>query len=197
MIADDKIAYVGSANINDRSLLGDRDAEVGMTSWGGPFPRKLLETLLKHHLQEGFSKVNTSRFVASLLEVAQANAEELRQTMGISFPQGSISTDRGSRQLFGMEGLLNHAPTQDAEIPYPRSRVVAGGGGVDHFDWFKVQNASRPPQLKGLLFPWSRHIWGMPAMTQIAQIFSKELNYEQVSFEQMPGPPVGEKLVFL
>lgn len=28
LIADDRVAIVGSANINDRSMLGDRDTEV-------------------------------------------------------------------------------------------------------------------------------------------------------------------------
>jgi phospholipase D1/2 len=28
LIADDRIAIIGSANINDRSMLGDRDSEV-------------------------------------------------------------------------------------------------------------------------------------------------------------------------
>ena len=30
MIVDDKRAIIGSANINDRSLLGDRDSELAM-----------------------------------------------------------------------------------------------------------------------------------------------------------------------
>jgi phospholipase D1/2 len=30
MIIDDRMAICGSANINDRSLLGNRDSEVGM-----------------------------------------------------------------------------------------------------------------------------------------------------------------------
>lgn len=113
----------------------------------------------------------------SLRALAEGNAEELRKTMGISFPQGSFKDSRGTRQLFGMEDLLNQTPTQKAELPYPRSRVVAGGGGTSHFDWFLLPNVSRPPDLRGLLFPWSRHIWGMPAVTQIAQIFSSEFNY--------------------
>ncbi|CAE7378255.1 PLPZETA2 [Symbiodinium natans] len=144
IVVDDEISYVGSANINDRSLLGDRDAEVGITTWGGPFPKQLRETLMKHHTGDGFSEINPSRLVSSMKAVAEANAEELRHAMGISFPQGTFRDSRGARQLFGMEGLLNHTPTQDAELPYPRSRVVAGGGGVDHFDWFVVPNASRP-----------------------------------------------------
>lgn len=30
MIVDDRRAIIGSANINDRSLMGDRDSEIGM-----------------------------------------------------------------------------------------------------------------------------------------------------------------------
>ena len=37
----------------------------------------------------------------------------------------------------------------------------------------------------GHLFPWSRKIWGMPAMTQIAQIFSKDLTYRKLSKEDL------------
>jgi hypothetical protein len=58
---------------------------------------------------------------------------------------------------------------------------VAGGGGTDHWDWFQVDGVPRVPRLNGQLFPWSRKIWGMPAMTQIAQIFSKDFNYLQTS----------------
>lgn len=38
---------VGSANINDRSLLGNRDAELGVVTWAGQFPKTLRETLLR------------------------------------------------------------------------------------------------------------------------------------------------------
>eukprot|EP00931_Biecheleriopsis_adriatica_P073474 TRINITY_DN47753_c0_g1_i1.p1 TRINITY_DN47753_c0_g1~~TRINITY_DN47753_c0_g1_i1.p1 ORF type:complete len:764 (-),score=140.67 TRINITY_DN47753_c0_g1_i1:52-2319(-) len=194
MVVDDEIAYIGSANINDRSLFGDRDAEVGLTVWNGTYPRQLRETLLASHLG-GAEKANLSRFTASLRDVAEANAEELRQTMGISFPQGSVTTVNGTRQLFGMEGLLNHAPNQAAVLEWPRSRVVAGGGGVDHFDWYVVPNAPRPPKLQGLLFPWSRQIWGMPKMTNIAQIFSNEFNYLErpERAQEALGPIVTEK----
>ena len=35
MIVDDKIATIGSANINDRSFLGDRDSELNVVIEGG------------------------------------------------------------------------------------------------------------------------------------------------------------------
>ena len=34
MIVDDRVAIVGSANINDRSLLGDRDSEIAVVTFG-------------------------------------------------------------------------------------------------------------------------------------------------------------------
>ncbi len=33
MIVDDKYAIIGSANINDRSLLGDRDSEIAVNNY--------------------------------------------------------------------------------------------------------------------------------------------------------------------
>lgn len=85
MVADDNIAYVGSANINDRSLLGDRDAELGAVVWaadgaGTAFPERLRSTLLRHHLGDlGYPKLSTARFAATMNEVANGNAEELRE----------------------------------------------------------------------------------------------------------------------
>lgn len=34
MIIDDKITICGSANLNDRSLLGDRDSEIAVVNNG-------------------------------------------------------------------------------------------------------------------------------------------------------------------
>lgn len=34
LIADDRVAIIGSANINDRGQLGDRDSELAVTVWG-------------------------------------------------------------------------------------------------------------------------------------------------------------------
>jgi phosphatidylserine/phosphatidylglycerophosphate/cardiolipin synthase-like enzyme len=36
LIVDDKAMVVGSQNINDRSLLGDRDSELAVLTIGGP-----------------------------------------------------------------------------------------------------------------------------------------------------------------
>ena len=37
MIVDDEVVLCGSANINDRSLLGERDSEIAVISRGEDF----------------------------------------------------------------------------------------------------------------------------------------------------------------
>lgn len=66
MIVDDRITYLGSSNINDRSLRGTRDSEVGVViedshlvpsalhggAWmAGKFSASLRRHLFREHLQ--------------------------------------------------------------------------------------------------------------------------------------------------
>ncbi|XP_052881308.1 phospholipase D zeta 1-like [Gossypium arboreum] len=58
MIIDDRAVLIGSANINDRSLLGSRDSEIGVLiedkefvdSWKGGNPWKAGKFALSLHL---------------------------------------------------------------------------------------------------------------------------------------------------
>jgi len=178
IVADDEVALVGSANINDRSLNGNRDAEVGVLVSGGSFPRQFRETLLQGHLGDA-TLADPNNLLASMRKVAESNARALKASMGISFPNGTITTSTGQvRKVFGLKGLMDIGPSEDAVLPYPESRVVAGGGGNAMFHWYVVPGAE-PPKLQGLLFPWSREIWGLPKMTQVGQLFSNELNWRR------------------
>ena len=44
MIVDDLIAICGSANINDRSMLGDRDSEICLITRGNPNLTKVIDS---------------------------------------------------------------------------------------------------------------------------------------------------------
>mmetsp|Transcript_58276 Transcript_58276/g.125175 ORF Transcript_58276/g.125175 Transcript_58276/m.125175 type:complete len:777 (+) Transcript_58276:62-2392(+) len=182
IFADDKVALIGSANINDRSMNGDRDAEVGIKIWGGSAVRRFREILMKDHLGDA-TLADPKRLLASLRSIAEANAKEVKRTMGINFPEGTITRGNRTQQFFGMKGLMNVNPISNAAIEYPDSRVIAGGGGVDTFKWFVVEKAETP-RLQGLLFPWSRSIWGLPKVTQIAQIVSKEFSWVELPERQ-------------
>eukprot|EP00927_Polykrikos_kofoidii_P078524 TRINITY_DN75333_c0_g1_i1.p1 TRINITY_DN75333_c0_g1~~TRINITY_DN75333_c0_g1_i1.p1 ORF type:complete len:1189 (-),score=179.03 TRINITY_DN75333_c0_g1_i1:33-3545(-) len=50
MVVDDEVAIIGSANINDRSMLGIRDSEVCISVEGAEFARSLREALFAQHL---------------------------------------------------------------------------------------------------------------------------------------------------
>lgn len=178
IVADDEVALVGSANINDRSLNGNRDAEVGVLVSGGSYPRRFRETLLEGHIGDA-SLADPGHLVKSLRKVAESNAAALKASMGISFPEGTLESPDGQvHRLFGLKGLMNLGPQDEAVLKYPESRIVAGGGGVDTFKWYVVPGAE-PPKLQGLLFPWSRQIWGLPKMTQVGQLLSNELNWRR------------------
>jgi len=50
LIADDKIAVIGSANVNDRSMLGDRDTEVAVVIEDAAVVSQLRQRLWREHL---------------------------------------------------------------------------------------------------------------------------------------------------
>lgn len=188
IVADDDVAIVGSANINDRSLNGDRDAEVGVQIRGGSYPRELREKLMLAQMGDP-SLVDTNHLVKSLNKVASANAKALYKSMGIKFPEGTYTKDGQTNQLFGLIGVkVVNVPTlvsdvDFATLKYPLSREVAGGGGMDTFKWFVVPGA-KPPNLQGLLFPWSRSIWGLPKMTSVTQLYSNAFNWRRLDGQQ-------------
>jgi len=205
IVADNNVAIVGSANINDRSMNGDRDAEVGVKVVGEPFPRRFLEKLLEGHIGNA-SNYDPDNFVPSLRAVAEANARELRDKMGISFPQGTVTRNGKTHGLFAMKTLdefkvLDRGPDrEDAILQWPLSRQVAGGEGLDHFQWYVVKEATTPPKLQGLLFPWGRDIWGLPKMTSVTQLISPEFNWRRLegsADEESDGPSPASEPAFV
>ncbi len=50
LVVDDEVAIIGSANITDRSMLGDRDSEIAVVIRSGAFARGLREHLWREHL---------------------------------------------------------------------------------------------------------------------------------------------------
>jgi len=185
IVGDDEAAVVGSANINDRSMNGDRDAEVGVLIRGGAYPRQLRETILDHQIGD-HKLIDPDNFVKSLNKAVFENAKALDESTGIKFPEGTYTRGGVTQHLFGLKGVKTlfsmqlEPDEQPSVLEYPDSRVVAGGGGLDTFKWFVVPDA-KPPKLHGLLFPWSRAIWGLPQMTSVTQAYSGAFNWRRLS----------------
>lgn len=116
IVVDDKMAIIGSANINDRSLLGNRDSELalyledteveidylpsGDTITYGKNLRKLRMQLFNehfdanlndHHLQRLFKHPFSDEFMAYLNEVSVKNSQIYSEIFQC-FPDDSIRT---------------------------------------------------------------------------------------------------------
>jgi phospholipase D1/2 len=68
MIVDDEIVLCGSANINDRSLAGDRDSEIAIITRGEDFVEGLMNgesELVSQVAQELRIKLWTEHFAFS------------------------------------------------------------------------------------------------------------------------------------
>lgn len=147
-------SIVGSANINDRSLIGDRDAEVSVGVKGHAFAQKLMSELLGSHAGlTGETLPGPGLLAAKLNEVAMSNAEKLRP-YGIQWVEGR----KGTTPLFD-------AATAE------REKVVPAFGGDDAYrlgsgvHWAELEFVTGSVEVKtlsGHLFPYSFALWGDP-----------------------------------
>lgn len=98
LIADDRVAVVGSANINDRSLQGDRDSELGAVVRSEAFVPGLRIRLWTEHLAprtpEEVAAVEGRDGVEAAFGLfrarARANTEAYERVFGNTFPSDSI-----------------------------------------------------------------------------------------------------------
>eukprot|EP00727_Mastigamoeba_balamuthi_P009368 m51a1_g5053 hypothetical protein (930) ;mRNA; f:70180-74210 len=109
MIVDDEVAMVGSANINDRSLLGDRDSELSVVVSGGErvecsmAGERVSVSRVVHELRVRLWAEHTAAdpralqdpacdetFKGVLLGTAEANTRAYEQVFGASIPSDSI-----------------------------------------------------------------------------------------------------------
>ena len=97
MIIDDKTVLIGSANINDRSMLGDRDSEFAVII---NEKRELESKNGKKFIMDGNSNYNATNFAVELRKALMA------EHLGIS-PSDSILDDPVSNKLYYL--FLNRA----------------------------------------------------------------------------------------
>ncbi|PGH16110.1 hypothetical protein AJ80_05325 [Polytolypa hystricis UAMH7299] len=98
MVVDDRVAIIGSANINERSMLGSRDSECAAivrdtdmfwSSMGGKpylvgrFPHTLRMRLMREHLGVDVDEVMEEEMVAET-EARQANGEQTNPASGFN-----------------------------------------------------------------------------------------------------------------
>jgi phospholipase D1/2 len=100
MIVDDKYVLIGSANINDRSMLGSRDSEIAVITEDQnmksitDFRAKLFEEhfdLTHHEAVKFLDSSKRSRIWSKILEIAKNNTLIYRQIFAC-YPDDTYST---------------------------------------------------------------------------------------------------------
>ena len=110
-IVDDAVTLVGSCNINDRSLNGERDSEIAVVLHSRPFALSLRQHLWMEHVQveaydpslsdtsnnssgsndSGEADDGYTEQFAAFRETCEHNTQVYREVFGPSFPQDGIS----------------------------------------------------------------------------------------------------------
>lgn len=130
LIADDRVAVVGSANINDRSLQGDRDSEIGVVVRSEAFVRAIRVQLWTEHLAP-----RTPEEVAAVAEGAgeaafelfrrraRGNTEAYEKVFGNTFPSDNIRS---------LAQLNAHEWAQRRELLPEEAEEILAGEVVGH-----------------------------------------------------------------
>ncbi|KAJ4991496.1 phospholipase d, partial [Stagonosporopsis vannaccii] len=141
MVVDDRVAIIGSANINERSMLGSRDSEVaaiirdtevldsymaGQPYKVGKFPHTLRMRLMREHLGVDVDHISEEEW-ASQMSDADSTAFQTE-----SSGPGSPTADRATEQKLSE----NHARAQE-ELLERAERLHS----FNHdFDWAQEHN---------------------------------------------------------
>ena len=152
MIVDDRVAIIGSANINDRSMLGDRDSEVaviiqdkemmegkmnGRPYQVGKFSHSLRCHLLKEHLgllsETTATSLNikvedplTSSFHSTVLELAEENTRIFESVFqGRILPTNEVRNFDELKEWQSLSGVADHNLEQATkELDEIQGRIV-------------------------------------------------------------------------
>ena len=93
LIADDETAVVGSANINDRSLLGSRDSEVNVVVKDRASVRALRERLFREHFGgDGTQDWTSAEGFRALRAQAFQNTKLFAKVFGLLAPSDQMRT---------------------------------------------------------------------------------------------------------
>ncbi|XP_077530546.1 phospholipase D isoform X2 [Haemaphysalis longicornis] len=137
MIVDDEVTIIGSANINDRSLLGRRDSELavvvhdtdreksimdGRMYMAGRFAGALRRTLFREHLGllEGDGSTNgidirdpvASSFYDGVWRMTARRNAQIFEKVFRCIPSDSVRTFAGLREFTAIPGLAETDPDQ-------------------------------------------------------------------------------------
>lgn len=154
MIVDDRVAIIGSANINERSMLGNRDSECaamvrdtdmiwskmnGQSYMVGRFPHTLRMRLMREHLGLDVDKImEDAQFMEDELPHVEEDGQPLSPSSGISDHSLPIASPSNNNANANQLNVPHKAPEEQL------ARVEDLSSFNHDIDWEQAEN----PNLK-------------------------------------------------
>lgn len=143
-------AIVGSANINDRSMLGDGDAEVAVAV-NGTFPQTLIKQLLMYHLGANTTPASS---LATAMRISAENNVKVLENYHVDWAAGSWG---GEGMLFNRTAIR----TNRTAIRTKLSEIEATKVGIGEH-WLQLPTVDTPQLFQGHLLPYKQAVFGDP-----------------------------------
>ena len=170
MIVDNSYVIAGSANINDRSMLGDRDAEANVEIYGQvSVVRKMLQQSLERYMVKDYADANDILSASKMNSQAYSNNDNLIRACGLDFAAG---TDQNGDWLFQGQRRAGKLSTKAVDQAFVKA--MSGSGVVPCMN---VQVVFAPSMnesaMSGIMYPWTEFLWGDP----FDPVWREPLNY--------------------
>ena len=182
MIIDDKTVLIGSANINDRSMLGDRDSEFAVII--NEKQEIINQKTGKEYIMDGKNNYNATNFAFQLRKALMA------EHLGIN-QNDPILDDPLSEQLFS---LFNNRARRNTKIYHYIFSCYPHDSFVNFYELKKAQEIKEKEKVEELLNKYNKfkdkiigHIVEFPLLflkdeSLITSWFSKEKYIPEINF---------------
>lgn len=150
MIVDDRAAIIGSANLNERSLNGNRDSEIAVAIQDEPTLADLRRGLFTEHLgaawmqQHGHLEPGSSEAVQAFRDAADATFVDFMNNRG--------SMANGQLARWPIETNGQRIRFESPSVAHPELIPDAPDDNIEHWTWLADWNAASQFPMAGRLF---------------------------------------------
>ncbi|KAH9261203.1 hypothetical protein BASA81_000907 [Batrachochytrium salamandrivorans] len=142
LIVDDETAIIGSANLNDRSMLGKRDSELAILVRGNEFCQGLRRKLFAEHCGEPVDEFDDPKWD----QIALHNTLLLERAFS-DIPRDSFVRFPGAKPIAALDSDAPAATSAATEGDVEARAQILNGQLRGHLICFPVHYLSQEPQL--------------------------------------------------
>eukprot|EP01121_Diplochlamys_sp_Union-15-3_P002137 TRINITY_DN11857_c0_g1_i1.p1 TRINITY_DN11857_c0_g1~~TRINITY_DN11857_c0_g1_i1.p1 ORF type:complete len:184 (+),score=10.67 TRINITY_DN11857_c0_g1_i1:593-1144(+) len=150
MIVDDRYVICGSANINDRSMLGDRDSEIALIVKGNKICNSMMNG--KPYEVREFAHNLRIKLWAEHLGMKLNKAVKLLKDPVHDLVYNGLWANRARRNQKGY-GMIGYVISQN-DVHSMVRRFLSDAGSISSDVYLNVQTEMKAPNIRGHLVPY-------------------------------------------